>query len=164
VLGRHRRPTVDCSLRGIISDTVAERPRIVLDTNVVVAGLRSRRGASFRLLSEVGRGRFEIALSVPLVLEYEDALLRQATHTQLTRADVHAVLNYFCSVGHLQSIFFLWRPLLPDPKDDCVLELAVAAGCQTIVTFNLRDFREARGLGISVQRPVDFLRAIGVLS
>ena len=145
-------------------DTVPERPRIVVDTNVVVPGLRSRQGASFRLLSEIGRGRFDIALSVPLVLEYEDALLRHAAHTKLARAEVDAVLNYFCSVGHLQSIFFLWRPLLPDPKDDCVLELAVAASCQAIVTFNVRDFREAGGMGFSVQRPIDFLRSIGVLS
>lgn len=139
-------------------------PRIVLDTNVVVAGLRSRRGASFRLLSEVGRGRFQLALSVPLVLEYEDALLRHAAVTGLSRADVDAVLDYFCSVGHLQSIFFLWRPLLPDPKDDLLLELAVAASCRTVVTHNVRDFRGAETLGVSAQRPADFLRSIGVLS
>ena len=139
-------------------------PRVVLDTNVVVAGLRSRQGASFRLLSEVGRGKFEIALSVPLVLEYEDALLRHAPATGLSRRDMDAILDYFCSVGHLQSIFFLWRPLLPDPKDDLVLELAVAAGCRTVVTFNVRDFRGAEGLGVSAQRPGGFLKAIGVLS
>ena len=143
---------------------MASVPRVVLDTNVVVAGLRSRRGASFRLLSEIGRGKFQMALSVPLVLEYEDALLRHAPATGLTRRDVDAVLNYFCSIGHLQSIFFLWRPLLPDPKDDLVLELAVAAGCGTVVTYNVRDFRGADSLGVAAQRPVEFLRAIGVLA
>lgn len=75
---------------------MAPIPRVVLDTNVLVAGLRSRRGASFRLLSEVGRGKFEIALSVPLVLEYEDALLRHAAVTGLSTADVDAVLDYLC--------------------------------------------------------------------
>jgi predicted nucleic acid-binding protein len=139
-------------------------PRVVLDTNVVVAGLRSRQGAAFQLLSEIGRGRFEIALSVPLVLEYEDTLLRHSAATGLSRKDVEAILDYYCSVGHLQSIFFLWRPLLPDPKDDLVLELAVAAGCRTVVSFNAKDFRGSEGLGVSVQRPVDFLRTIGVLS
>ena len=139
-------------------------PRIVLDTNVLVAGLRSRRGASFRLLSEVGRGRFQVALSVPLVLEYEDALLRHAAVTGLSRADVDAVLDYFCSVGHLQSIFFLWRPLLPDPKDDLLVELAVAAGCRVVVTHNVKDLRGAEVLGVSAQRPADFLKSIGVLS
>ena len=143
---------------------MATAPRIVLDTNVLVAGLRSRQGASFRLLNEVGRGKFEIALSVPLVLEYEDALLRHASATGLSRRDVDVILDYFCSVAHLQTIFFLWRPLLPDPKDDLVLELAVAAGCRTVVTYNVRDFRGGESLGVSAQRPGPFLKAIGVLS
>jgi putative PIN family toxin of toxin-antitoxin system len=139
-------------------------PRVVLDTNVLVAGLRSRQGASFRLLDEVGRGKFEIALSVPLVLEYEDALLRHASVTGLSRREVDVVLEYFCSVAHLQTIFFLWRPLLPDPKDDLVLELAVAAGCRNLVTYNVRDFRGGESLGVSAQRPGPFLKSIGVLS
>ena len=143
---------------------MASGPRVVLDTNVLVAGLRSRQGASFRLLDEVGRGRFEIARSVPLVLEYEDALLRHAPVTGLSRRDVDVILDYFCSVAHLQTIFFLWRPLLPDPSDDLALELAVAAGCRTVVTYNVRDFRGAESLGVSAQRPGPFLKAIGVLS
>jgi predicted nucleic acid-binding protein len=143
---------------------MAPVPRVALDTNVLVAGLRSRQGASFRLLDDVGRGRFEIALSVPLVLEYEDALLRHAPVTGLSRRDVDVFLDYFCSVAHLQEIFFLWRPLLPDPKDDLVLELAVAAGCRTVVTYNVRDFRGAESLGVSAQRPGPFLKGIGVLS
>lgn len=143
---------------------MAPVPRVVLDTNVLVAGLRSRQGASFRLLGEVGRGKFEIALSVPLVLEYEDAMLRHAPVTGLARRDVDVILDYFCSVAYLQTIFFLWRPLLPDPKDDLVLELAVAAGCRTVVTYNVRDFRGAESLGVSAQRPGPFLKAIGVLS
>ena len=136
--------------------------RVVVDTNVVVAGLRSRRGAAFRLLSEVGKDRFEIALSVPLVLEYEDALLRlQLSH--LGQADVDAVLDYFCGVAHLQQIFFLWRPLLPDPKDDMVLELAVAARCTSIITYNVRDFLGVEKFGISAVEPGPFLSGVGVL-
>ena len=143
---------------------MAAVPRVVLDTNVLVAGLRSRQGASFRLLAEVGRGKFEIALSVPLVLEYEDALLRHEPVTGLSRRDVDVILDYFCSVAHLQTIFFLWRPLLPDPKDDLVLELAVAAGCRTVVTYNVRDFRGAESLGVLAQRPGPFLKAVGVFT
>jgi len=146
---------------GIIGDTMAG-PRVVVDTNVVVAGLRSRRGVAFRLLSEVGKGRFELALSVPLVLEYEDALLRPQV-ANLGRADVDAVLDYFCKVAHLQQIFFLWRPLLPDPKDDMLLELAVAARCQSIITYNVRDFVGAEKFGISVLEPGPFLSGVGVL-
>ena len=137
-------------------------PKIVVDANVVVAGLRSKRGASFRLLSEAGKGRFEIALSVPMVLEYEDALLRSDV-TGLSRADVDAVLDYFCSVAHLQKIFYLWRPLLPDPRDDLVLELAVAARCHAIITFNRRDFVGADKFGVSVVEPGPFLSGLGVL-
>ena len=137
-------------------------PRVVVDTNVVVAGLRSRRGAAFRLLSEVGKDRFEIALSVPLVLEYEDALLRPQVG-RLGQAGVDAVLDYFCSVAHLQQIFFLWRPLLPDPKDDMVLELAVAARCLSIITYNVRDFVGAEKFGISAVEPGPFLSGVGVL-
>jgi len=143
---------------------MAQSPRVVVDTNVLVAGLRSRRGASFRLLSEVGKGRFEMALSVPLVLEYEDALLRlrHSDVTRLNQGDVDALLDYFCSVAHLQQIFYLWRPILPDPKDDLLLELAVAARCQSIVTFNRRDFAGVDKFGVSVVEPGPFLSGLGV--
>lgn len=138
-------------------------PRVVVDTNVVVAGLRSRRGAAFRLLAEIGKGRFEIALSVPLVFEYEDALLRHAEAAALSRADIDAVLDYFCKVAHHQKIFFLWRPLLPDPKDDLLLELAVAGRCEVIITYNVRDLAGAERFGISVLEPAAFLKRVGVL-
>lgn len=138
-------------------------PRVVVDTNVLVAGLRSRRGASFRLLSEVGRGRFEIALSVPLVLEYEDTLLRYSGVTRLNQGDVDALLDYFCSLAHLQPIFYLWRPFLRDPKDDLLLELAVAARCRSIVTFNRRDFAGVAKFGVSIVEPGPFLSGLGVL-
>jgi putative PIN family toxin of toxin-antitoxin system len=142
---------------------VAIPRRIVLDTNVLVAGLRSRRGVAFRLLTEIGRSRFEIALSVPLVLEYEEVLLRHKAATRLSAADIHGVLDYFCSVAHLQEIFFLWRPLLSDPKDDLLLELAVAAGCDAIVTYNVRDFVGAKAFGVSILEPAVFLRRVGAL-
>jgi putative PIN family toxin of toxin-antitoxin system len=136
-------------------------PRVVIDTNVVVAGLRSKRGWAFRLLSEVGKDRFEIALSVPLVLEYEDVLLRTQVGN-LSHVEVDAVLDYFCTVAHLQQVFYLWRPLLRDPKDDMLLELAVAARCQSIVTYNIRDFVGAEKFGISVLEPGPFLSGVGV--
>src|SRR5258708_5227799 len=136
---------------GIIGDTMPG-PRVLVDTNVLVAGLRSRRGVAFRLLAEIGKGRFEIALSVPLVLEYEDVLLRPQAG-KLGRADVDAVLDYFCKVAHLHQIFFLWRPLLNHPHDDILLELAVPPRCQSIVPYNVRAFPGAGGFGISFSVP-----------
>ena len=142
---------------------MATLQRVIVDTSVLVAGLRSRRGTAFRLLSEIGRTSFEIALSVPLVLEYEDVLLRHAEDVGLAADDIDALLDYFCRVGHLQRIFFLWRPLLPDPKDDLVLEVAVAAECKAVVTYNVRHFAGTEQFGIQVSEPGPFLRDIGVL-
>lgn len=135
--------------------------RCVLDTSVVAAAVRSRNGASFQLLTHVGTGRFEICLSVPLVLEYEGTLVRMLEDSPLTRDDVDALLDYLCSVADRQSIFFLWRPKLRDPKDDMVLELAVASRCDAIVTFNLRDFAGCDRFGVEVLTPGRFLRRLG---
>ena len=134
---------------------------VVLDTNVLESAFRSRRGASFAVLSLVGTGRFEIAVSVPLVLEYEEVLLRRAGEAERTEESVRDVLDYLCSVGRRQPIFFRWRPTLPDPSDDMVLELAVAAGCHAIVTHNRRHFRGVRQFGLRVLSPGDFLGEIG---
>lgn len=133
-----------------------------MDTNVLVAGLRSRQGASFRLLSAIGRGPLDIAVSVPLALQYEEVLLRDLP-PGLTAKDVQSAIDYLCSVAHHQEIFYLWRPFLRDPNDDLVLELAVASGSSAIVTFNTRDFVGSERLGVAATTPLDFLRMIGVL-
>lgn len=139
------------------------QPFVVLDTNVVVSALRSQRGCAFRVLEAVGCGVFDIAISVPLVLEYESALIAQRLPT-ITESDVRTALDYLCSVGHQQQIFFLWRPVLTDPNDDMVLELAVAAQCVAVVTYNLRDFRGTERFGVAVWTPADLLRKVGLLS
>lgn len=131
---------------------------VVLDTNVLVSALRSRRGTSFALLSLVGSGKFEIALSVPLVLEYEDACARARSGVPRTVLD--PVLDYLCSVALHQPIFFLWRPFLPDPKDDMVAEVAFAASARFVVTHNVRDFRPLAQLGVQPISPASFLRRI----
>lgn len=141
-----------------------ERPEVVIDTNVLVAGLRSRRGASFQVLSLVGSGRFGINLSVPLVLEYEDVLLRPETGIPLSHAAIGEVLDFHCAVARHHEIFFLWRPYLKDPGDDLVLELAVKAGARFILTFNERDFAGCERFGIQALTPGDFLRRTGALS
>jgi putative PIN family toxin of toxin-antitoxin system len=138
--------------------------RVVIDTNVLVSGLRSSRGASHRLLGLIGGADFEIALSVPLVLEHEDVLKRESQTLGLEDADVDTLIQYWCSVAHLQEIHFLWRPVLRDPKDDHVLELAVAAGCRYVVTHNVRDFEPADAWGVEAIRPGEFLRRIGAAS
>jgi putative PIN family toxin of toxin-antitoxin system len=134
--------------------------QIVLDTNVLIAGLRSRRGASFELLSRLGGDAFEINVSVPLVLEYEAVARAHARELGLTHTDVDDVLDYLCAVGHRRQIFYLWRPFLPDPQDDMVLEVAVEAGCDMIVTFNLRDFVGVEQFGLRALTPGQFLALV----
>ncbi|HEX9898124.1 MAG TPA: putative toxin-antitoxin system toxin component, PIN family [Candidatus Methylomirabilis sp.] len=133
----------------------------MIDTNVLVAGLRSRLGASYRLLELIGTGRFTIAVSVPLVFEYETALKRQSRSLGLTHQDVDDVLDYLCSEADCREIFFLWRPVLRDPGDDAVLEIAVEAQCKYIVTHNISDFVGSDAFRLEAMRPGEFLRRIG---
>ena len=130
--------------------------RTVLDTNVLVAALRSRRGGSFALLSAVGQGRFEHIVSVPLVMEYESVLMRPGM-VPLPAPAAQAVVDYLCATAIHQEVHFLWRPRLPDPNDDMVLEAAVNGGCSVIVTHNVRDFAGARALGVRALTPTQFL-------
>ena len=130
---------------------------VVLDSSVLVAALRSRQGASFRLLELLRDGQFEIAVSVPLVLEYEAVLVRHAVELNLSREAAVGVVDFLCSVGHHQEIHFLWRPSLPDPQDEFVLELAVAANCEAIITHNVRDFVGAKKFTPQVLTPSVFL-------
>lgn len=135
-------------------------PRIVLDTNVLVSAMLSRRGASYALLNLIESAAFAVCVSVPLVLEYEDALRRDAIKGRVTSSSVDDVLDYICDVAEKHQVHYLWRPHLKDPKDDMVLELALAADCKYIVTYNLRDFRiQTRG-ALRVLTPGEFLNLL----
>ena len=137
---------------------------IVIDTNVLVSALRSRRGASYKLVSLLPTDRFTIAISVPLIFEYEDVLRRGKLPPEISEQDISDFIDFLCYVGYQQDIFFLWRPFLPDPSDDLVLEVAVAAGCDAIITYNKRDFRGVERFGLRVLDPWELLSEIGVIS
>lgn len=138
-------------------------PNVVLDTNVIISALHSRRGASAKLLPLVGTGRFDIHVSVPLVLEYEAVLLRQRVSLGLTAEDVADLVDGLSALAHHHKIYFLWRPYLRDAKDEMVLELAVVARCDYIITYNKSDFKGAERFGIEVITPKEFLEKIGEL-
>jgi putative PIN family toxin of toxin-antitoxin system len=136
---------------------------IVLDTSVLVAGARSRNGASFELLSRINTDAFDIAVSVPLVLEYEDVLMRDLSAIASSSVDVQNMVDYICSVAIQQEIFYLWRPTLRDAGDDLVLEVAVAGHCEAIVTHNVRDFAGIERFGLELFTPGQFLQRLGGL-
>jgi putative PIN family toxin of toxin-antitoxin system len=137
------------------------RSRIVIDTSVIMAGLRSAPGASYQILQRLGRAEFIVSISVPLILEYESVAKRQARELGLTFEDIDDVLDYVCSIAEPREIFYLWRPFLSDPRDDLVLELAVEANANFIVTHNLRDFAGVEHFGVEALSPGELLRYLG---
>jgi len=131
--------------------------RAVLDTNVLYSGLYSATGASYQLLRLIERGHWTPILSTTLVFEYEEILKRNQKLLKLSDRAVDDVLNGLCCQGACQKVYFLWRPQLSDPKDDHILELAVAAGGADIVTHNVKDFARASTFGIRIVTPRVFL-------
>lgn len=137
--------------------------QIVADTNVFVTALRSQFGASYKLLSLIDKESFQLNLSVPLALEYEAVAKRQIGEIALSEKEIDNILDYVISKANRWKIYFLWRPQLKDPSDDMLLELAVTANCNYIITYNVNDFKGMDDFGIEVMTPKEFLEIIGEL-
>ncbi len=132
----------------------------VLDTNVLIAALRSRNGASFELLRRVGQAGWRLHLSTALLLEYEEIARREATALWARPERVEAILDFLAASAIEHGISFRWRPHLTDPDDDFVLELAVSAGARYIITHNLRNFARGESLGVIALPPAGFLKLL----
>jgi len=135
--------------------------RVVIDTNVVFSALRSRNGASYRLMSRLDKINVQIAVSVPLVIEYEKTAQEQLDVIPFSKDEISEYLDYLCSIAIRQRIFYLWRPYLRDAKDDMVLELAVASGSRYIVTYNKKDFGGVDKFNILAVNAKEFLHILG---
>jgi putative PIN family toxin of toxin-antitoxin system len=137
---------------------------VVIDTNVLVAALRSKRGGSYRLLMLLADDIYVPNISVPLFIEYESVLKRESMVPEaLSKGDIEDILDYLLSKSSIRKVFYLWRPLLKDPKDDLVLEVAVESQSEYIITFNKKDFRRAGKFGIKIVTPKEFLQERGIL-
>lgn len=135
-------------------------PRLVIDTNVLVAATRNRFGPSFALVQQVRHGQVTMCCSPALFLEYEDVLKRvdQLASSGLTVKDVDAILNELAGFVAPVATHYQWRPQLRDPADEMVLEAAANAQADAIVTYNLRDFGPAQLFGIPVLNPEQTFR------
>lgn len=132
---------------------------VVLDTNVLVAALRSRNGTSYQILMALAENQFVNNISVPLFAEYQDVLKRTDLLPHMGINEIDIVLDFIAQQSRHRKIFYLWRPVLKDPKDDLVLELAVESN-SCIVTFNVKDFIGAEKFGVSVITPQNLLTII----
>jgi len=141
--------------------------RVVFDTSIWMAAIRSRTGASFALLSELGRGRVQYGVSTALYLEYELKLLQSVAEnaTALTESQVRAILAALAHFAEPVPVFFRLRPNLRDEGDNFVFECAAHFGASYIVTHNMRDFRspQIRGYAVESIKPGDFLRILNSL-
>ena len=137
--------------------------KLVLDTNVVVAALRSPNGASAALLTAARQGRATLLATVALALEYE-AVCRQAEHrlaSGLSDRDVDIFLDALIALAEPVETHFMWRPQLRDPGDEMVLEAVANGGADALVTFNVRDFGIAPShFGVEVLLPREAIRRI----
>lgn len=129
--------------------------KLVLDTDVIVAGVISPQGASRLCLRAALRRDVRPLISVPLALEYEAVLKRPDTlvRARLNVTDIDRLLDTLLQGAELVDTAFLWRPSLRDPGDEMVLEAAVNGGADRLITFNVRDFAGAAQFGIDVERP-----------
>ena len=136
---------------------------MVLDTDVVVAAMRSPRGASAAILRAARQGRVTLLATVPLALEYE-AVGSRAEHrlaAGLTEREVQIFLTAVVAMAEPVTTHFLWRPQLRDPADEMVLEAAANGSADALVTFNARDFGTAPAqFGIKVLLPREAIRRI----
>ena len=120
--------------------------KIIVDTNIFISALMSESGAAREILRRCFKGIYQPCLSLPLFAEYRDLLGRADLFVDcaLSASEREELLQAFFHVCELVEIYYLWRPNLRDEGDNHVLELAIAAGSNYLVTYNIKDFRHAQ--------------------
>jgi putative PIN family toxin of toxin-antitoxin system len=133
------------------------KPRAVMDTNVLVAAFRSRTGASFQIFERLRRDEWTAVLSNHLIYEYEEVLKREAAALALSLDDVDQILNALCARSEEWPLTHNWEPVLSDPDDEPLVQLAQESSALTIITHNTEHLKPALALGIQVLKPMEFL-------
>ncbi len=138
--------------------------QIVIDTNVILAGLRSKNGASYKLLSILNDKRFQINISATLIFEYEEILKREQQQIGLTNEEINDIINGICYIANHHEIFYIWRPLAKDKDDDFLIDLALKCQAQFIISYNDKDLRPIEKFGVSILTPKQFLQLLGEIN
>ena len=138
--------------------------QIVIDTNVILAGLRSKNGASYKLLSILNDKRFQINISATLIFEYEEILKREKQQIGLTNEEIDDIINGICYLANHHDIFYIWRPLAKDKDDDFLIDLALKCQAQFIISYNDKDLRPIEKFGVSILNPKQFLQLLGEIN
>jgi predicted nucleic acid-binding protein len=134
--------------------------RAVMDTNVLVAGLRSPSGASHELLARLRVGGWALVLSNTVLGEYHEVLHREADFLRLTRDEANSYIDALCGMAEKFFPTTQWQPIASDPDDEAIIQLAREAKVQYLVTHNVRDVSRAAQFGIRVVRPAEFLEIL----
>ncbi|MEH2061765.1 MAG: putative toxin-antitoxin system toxin component, PIN family [Nostoc sp.] len=135
--------------------------QIILDTNVLLSGLRANHSASYKLLTILNDGRWQLNVSTTLVFEYEEILKREKEQLGLSDENIDNVIEAICTIANKCSIFYLWRPVAHDPDDDFLIDLAVECQADFIITYNQKDLQGAQKFGLRVVSPKEFLQIVG---
>lgn len=138
--------------------------QIVIDTNVILAGLRSKNGASYKLLSILNDKRFQINISATLIFEYEEILKREQQQIGLTNEEINDIINGICYIANHHEIFYIWRPLAKDKDDDFLIDLALKCQAQFIISYNDKDLKPIEKFGVSILTPKQFLQLLGEIN
>ena len=133
---------------------------VVFDANVIVSGLRSSRGASFCLLQKIRAAdpSFRLHLSTAVVLEYEEVLLRDFVPARFRAEEISKFLDDLVAASTRHAQIQSVRPVSSDPDDDTLIELAITADAQALITHNVRHFSKVPGLGIDLLTPGQLLQ------
>jgi putative PIN family toxin of toxin-antitoxin system len=124
--------------------------RAVIDTNVLLAGLQSRNGASFALLSRFRAGQFVMVIANTVLTEYEEILKREGPKFGLNPSTVDRFLDALCAGAETYQPSGFWKPCLPDPDDEPLAQVAMEAKVAYLVTHNRKHFPSDRLPGVAI--------------
>jgi len=138
--------------------------KIIIDTCVIVSALKSKNGASYKILSNINNSAFRYGLSVSLFLEYQSKLFEFSKNKliPLNRKEVNTILSALVFYSHNVPIYYRIRPNLKDENDNMVYECGVNFGAEYIVTHNIKDFKDGdlKPFSTKIITPQKFLRKV----